>query len=69
MTDRRQKARSASAGHVIGAGAFAAITAVEGLKLSPAAQRRIAEFRRKRMTPDERRAAVLKAYEGAEGKQ
>lgn len=69
MTDRRRKARGASAGHVIGAAAFAAISAVEGLKLSPAARRRIAVFQRKRMTPDERRAAVLKAYEDTEGKR
>jgi hypothetical protein len=41
--------------------AFAAITAVEGLKLSPEAEKRVFET----ATIEKRRAEVLKAYTGA----
>ncbi len=61
MQKRQSKMGSASQRTTITRGAFAAITAVEGLKLSPEGQMRVF----KATTTDKRRAEVLKAYTGA----
>lgn len=48
---------------VIGARAFEAITAVEGLSLSPASKQRLQRLQRdKTLSPAERRDAVVRAY-------
>lgn len=47
---------------------FCAITAVEGLHLSSDSKARIDTLVRSKLTPDERRAEVLKAYSGKAGK-
>ena len=47
---------------VIGRKRFAAISAVEGIKLTPEMERRVAEFDRKRLTPDERIRAIVAAH-------
>jgi hypothetical protein len=48
---------------VLGARAFSAITAVEGLALGEEARLRLSRLQAdKSLTPDERRAAVLRAY-------
>jgi hypothetical protein len=47
---------------VLGADAFAAIAAVEGLRLKGASRKRIAALRGSTLSPEERRAAVLRAY-------
>ena len=47
---------------VIGSRAFAAITAVEGLRLSGASKKRLATLRESDLTPAERRAEVVRAY-------
>lgn len=49
---------------VLGAKAFAAITAVEGLRLSAASRNRLATLRATGLTTDELRAEVLRAYAG-----
>lgn len=47
----------------LGSRAFEAITAVEGLKLSPQSRQRLKALQQdKTLTPDQRRAAVIKAY-------
>ncbi len=47
----------------IGARAFAAISAVEGLRLGKASRRRLQALKADRaLSPDERRAEVLRAY-------
>ena len=38
------------------------INAIEGLKLSAAAEQRAADFDRRRLSPEERRKEILKAY-------
>jgi hypothetical protein len=48
---------------VLGLKAFAAITAVEGLKLSPAGRQRVERLTRGALTPEQRRAKVLRAYQ------
>lgn len=48
---------------ILGARAFAAISAVEGLKLNKASKERLrALLSNKTLTPDQRREQVLKAY-------
>lgn len=47
---------------VIGAKAFAAITAVEGLKLSEASRRRLQQLKSSGLSAEERRAQILRAY-------
>lgn len=49
---------------VLGAKAFAAISAVEGLRLSAASRERLDALKAAALTPDERRAEVLRAYIG-----
>jgi hypothetical protein len=38
------------------------INAVEGIKLTPAAERRAADFERRGLSPAERRKEILRAY-------
>jgi hypothetical protein len=47
---------------VIGAKAFAAITAVEGLRLSAASRQRLQRLKSSGLAGEERRAEVLRAY-------
>jgi len=48
--------------------AFAAISAVEGLKLTDAGKRRIADMDARGLSPSERRAEILRAYKGSKRK-
>jgi hypothetical protein len=57
---KRQRSKS-----VIGTKAFAAITAVEGLKLSAASKTRLADLKAKGLNNDERRAEIIRAYRAA----
>jgi hypothetical protein len=50
---------------VIGTKAFAAITAVEGLKLSASSKARLSNLKAKGLNNDERRAEVIRAYRAA----
>jgi hypothetical protein len=59
--------RSSATGRILGAKAFAAITAVEGLKLSAAGKKRIETSKRRKMSYDERRAEIVRAYIPAKG--
>lgn len=59
------KARIASPdARVLGDRTFAAISAVEGISLSKASLDRIASMRRRKLSPDEQRAEVVRAYSG-----
>lgn len=49
----------------LGRKAFAAITAVEGLRLSSESSKRLDALEAADISEEERRAAVLKAYKGA----
>jgi hypothetical protein len=55
----RQKARS---GTVLGQGWFETISSVEGIKLSPRAKKRAADFDRRGLSHEQRRRAILRAY-------
>jgi hypothetical protein len=59
--------RASGSGRVLGPKAFAAITAVEGLKLSAAGKKRLKTSKWRKMSPAERRAAVVSAYSKVKG--
>lgn len=49
-------------GRTLGGETFAAITAVEGVSLSKASARRLADLRKRKLTLGEQRAEVIRAY-------
>lgn len=53
---------------VLGDRAFAAITAVEGIALSPESRQRLASMRSRKLTPEEQRAEIIRAYSGAKSR-
>ena len=59
---RPSKLRTQTGGMIIGRERFAAISAVEGIKLTPEMERRVAEFDRKGLTPEERIRAIVAAH-------
>ncbi|MDX2289858.1 MAG: hypothetical protein NW217_13680 [Hyphomicrobiaceae bacterium] len=60
---------SRAAARTLGAKTFAAIAAVEGLRLSASSKKRLASLRASELTPDERRAEVLRAYSPPKGRR
>lgn len=57
------------ASRVLGTRAFAAITAVEGLRLTASSRRRLDMLKASSLSAEERRAEVLRAYSGLAGKK
>jgi hypothetical protein len=57
-----KKQKQSQPGMIIGRERFAAISAVEGIKLTPEMERRVAEFDRKGLTPEERIRAIVAAH-------
>lgn len=49
-------------GHVLGQHTFASITAVEGIGLSSASRKRLADMKKRKLTQDEQRSEVIRAY-------
>ena len=62
MTKKKQNKPETVQVRVLGAPAFAAISAIEGLGLSAVAKQRVDDLNRSDLTPAERRAAILRAY-------
>ena len=54
---------------VLGTRTFAAITAVEGLRLSASSRRRLDMLKASPLSAEERRAEVLRTYSGLAGKK
>ncbi len=54
---------------VLGTQTFAAITAVEGLRLSASSRRRLDMLKASSLSAEERRAEVLRTYSGLAGKK
>lgn len=48
--------------HVLGQRTFAAISAVEGISLSAASRKRLADMNKRKLSPDDQRAEVIRAY-------
>ncbi len=64
----KKLSRESATGRIIGAKAFAAITAVEGLELSPAGKKRLAASKSRKLTHAKRRAEIVRAYTTAKGR-
>jgi hypothetical protein len=60
------KAQARTGGMTIGRKRFAAISAVDGIKLTPEMERRAAEFGRNGLTPDERIRVIVTAHRKAQ---
>jgi hypothetical protein len=56
------KVQSRTADMIIGRKRFAAISAVEGIRLTPEMERRLAELDRKGLTAEERIRAIVAAH-------
>jgi hypothetical protein len=57
--------KNSAAKTALGTKAFAAITAVEGLKLNAESKARLSNLKAKGLNNDERRAEVIRAYRTA----
>jgi hypothetical protein len=57
------------AARVLGAKTFAAISAVEGLRLKGESKKRLATLRASDLSPAERRAEVVRAYAAIKGRR
>jgi hypothetical protein len=68
MKSGSPKSPSLRQSHVLGPRKFAAITAVEGLRLSREGKERLASTKADKLTPDQRRAEVIRAYSGRKGR-
>jgi hypothetical protein len=55
--------------HVLGAKAFAAISAVEGLQLGATSRKRLDQMRGAGLSQDEKRALILRAYKATSGRK
>jgi hypothetical protein len=55
-------------GHVLGERVFAAITAVEGVSLSTGSRKRLASMKKRKLTNEEQRTEVIRAYSVAKGR-
>jgi hypothetical protein len=68
MSKNQHRTLSKATAQVLGGRAYAAIAAVEGLRLSAASKKRIASLRASNLTPEERRAEVVRAYSFLKGR-
>jgi hypothetical protein len=57
--------RANTTDHLLGQRTFAAITAVEGISLSAASRKRLADMNKRKLSPDDQRAEVIRAYRDA----
>lgn len=55
-------------GHILGQRTFAAITAVEGISLSSASRKRLAGMKKRKLSHDEQRSEVIRAYVDAKSR-
>jgi hypothetical protein len=55
--------------HVLGDRTFAAITAVEGVRLSTASRKRLSDMNSRKLPADEQRSEVIRAYVDAKARR
>ncbi len=55
--------------HVLGQQTFAAITAVEGISLSSTSRKRLADMKKRKLSHDEQRSEVIRAYVDAKSRR
>ncbi len=65
MTKPKNMSNKSVQARTIGYTAFAAISAVEGLKLNSTSEKRLQNLRSSNMTANEKRKAVISAYTNA----
>lgn len=68
MTDKRKGSSINSSSRILGDKTFAAISAVEGLKLAKASRERLSALNKTKLTPAQKRAEVLRAYVQPKGR-
>jgi hypothetical protein len=68
MIEKRKGSSINASSRVLGDRNFAAISAVEGLKLGRASKERLSALREKKLTPAQKRAEVLRAYVQPKGR-
>jgi hypothetical protein len=68
MTEKRKGSSINASSRVLGDKTFAAISAVEGLKLGKASRERLEALGKKNLTPAQKRAEVLRAYVQPKGR-
>jgi hypothetical protein len=69
MKKTGKRLNETSEGHVLGQRTFAAITAVEGISLSPASRKRLAKMKSRKLSHDEQRSEVIRAYVDAKSRR
>jgi len=62
MAENRKESPINASSRVLGDKTFAAITAVEGLKLSAASRKRMLAMKARKLTPAQKRVEVLREY-------
>jgi hypothetical protein len=55
---------SEGSGYVLGERTFAAISAVEGMKLNVASRKRLASMKKRKLSSEEQRSEIIVAYSG-----
>ncbi len=69
MKKSSKRLRGTSEGYVLGQRTFAAITAVEGISLSAASRKRLADMKKRKLSHDEQRSEVIRAYMDAKSRR
>jgi hypothetical protein len=62
---KRSTGKSSKSGFVVGRAGFTKISAVEGIRLKPAMEKRAAEAASKGLSAEEHRKAILRTYRKA----
>lgn len=62
MPPKKAGKRLGGENHVLGDQTFAAITAVEGVRLSAASRKRLSDMNKRKLTTDQQRSEVIRAY-------
>jgi hypothetical protein len=57
--------KASGSGVVLGQRTFAAITAVEGIGLSAASRKRLSDLKKRKLSADDQRSEVIRAYQDA----
>lgn len=57
--------KASASGVVLGQRTFAAITAVEGIGLSAASRKRLSDLKKRKLSADDQRSEVIRAYQDA----
>jgi hypothetical protein len=68
MAGNRKKSGINASSNVLGDKTFAAISAVEGLRLGGASKKRLSAMKELKLTPAQKRAEVLRAYSTHKGR-